>query len=100
MLPIFRTERAERDFREIVFYLDDKSPAAADRFVDAIEQKLHLLSDFPLMGRSREELAPGLRSVIVEKYVLFYRVEADSIQVVRILHGRRDFPSIFREDEE
>jgi toxin ParE1/3/4 len=46
------------------------------------------------MGRTREELGPGLRSVLVQRYVLFYRVTTSGVEVLRILHGVRDLESL------
>jgi len=51
---------------------------------------------FPLLGRAREELAPGLRSVAIERYVLFYRVSETAVTIVRILHGARDINRIMK----
>lgn len=45
------------------------------------------------MGRSREELAPSLRSLPVDKYVIFYRPIENGIQVERVLSGYRDLAS-------
>jgi toxin ParE1/3/4 len=50
------------------------------------------------MGRTREELGPGLRSVVLEHYVLFYRVTATAVEVLRILHGTRDIDTIMKTD--
>ena len=45
---------------------------------------------FPETGQAREELAAGLRSFPVAPYVVFFRPSADTIEVLRVLHGRRD----------
>jgi len=37
----------------------------------------------------------GLRSVLVSPYVIFYRVGESSLDIVRVLHGRRDLDAIF-----
>lgn len=98
MLPVLRTEQAEADLTEILDYLDEHSAQAADRLVLAIDERCRLLGEFPEMGRRRDELIPGLRSVVAEKYVLFYRVTATAVEVVRILHGARDIHSILKTD--
>ncbi|MGH7989069.1 MAG: type II toxin-antitoxin system RelE/ParE family toxin [Limisphaerales bacterium] len=49
----------------------------------------------PLLGREREELLPRLRSFPVSRYVIFYRPMENGIEVVRVLHGARDFPPLF-----
>ena len=43
----------------------------------------------------REELHPGLRSFLHEEFVVFYLTVEDGIDVVRVLHGRRDLDSAF-----
>jgi toxin ParE1/3/4 len=49
------------------------------------------------MGRSREELRPGLRSHVVEQHVIFYRLIGGDVVIVRVLHGRRDIPTSFQD---
>jgi toxin ParE1/3/4 len=43
-----------------------------------------------MLGRGREELAPGLRSLPYGRYVIFYEVMPDRIAIVRVLHGAGD----------
>ena len=50
------------------------------------------------MGQSRDELRPGLRCFVVSPYVVFYRPEQDTIEVLRVLHGARDIVSIFESE--
>jgi toxin ParE1/3/4 len=50
------------------------------------------------MWRARDEVAPGLRSVLSHPYVIFYRVRNDTIDVVRVLHERRNFPEVFKKE--
>jgi toxin ParE1/3/4 len=67
----------------------------ADRWVDKLDEKFALWATQPLMGRSRDELAPGLRSFAFGRYVVFYEPLADGIDVVRVLHGARDIDANF-----
>jgi len=47
-------------------------------------------------GRARDEVRPGLRSVVANPHVIFYRVTADEIaQIVRVIDGRRDIDAVF-----
>lgn len=71
------------------------SMEVADRLLFDIERSAQRLVQFPMMGRSRDELAAGLRSVLVHPHVMFYRISADAIEIARILHQRRDLPAIF-----
>jgi toxin ParE1/3/4 len=91
-----KTTTAARDTREIVDYLLDRSEPAADRFTAALESVLRLVRGQPRMGRARDDLARGLRSVLVAPYLVFYRFTDDEVQVLRILRGSRDItPGLF-----
>lgn len=56
------------------------------------------IADMPGIGRQREELSPGLRSVPEGDYVIFYRQIEDGVEIIRVLHGKRDIPTIFGVD--
>jgi toxin ParE1/3/4 len=99
MPPVVRTEQAEADLAAILEYLDERSPAAADRLAAAIDHRCELLGQLPQMGRLRDDLMPGLRSIVIERYVLFYRSSPSAVEVLRILHGSRDVDSIMRADD-
>lgn len=64
-------------------------PSAADRVLDAIEQRWQQLKHYPYSGVSREEIAPNLRHLVIRQYLILYRVGAETIEIVRVLHGRR-----------
>jgi toxin ParE1/3/4 len=87
--------RASEDIAEIWYFIAEDSLAQADAFVDRLDDKLHLLATQPLMGRTRDELARGLRSFPFERYVIFYEPLEDGIVVVRMLHSARDVDAEF-----
>jgi toxin ParE1/3/4 len=84
------TENAERDLVEIGNFIARDSPANAAQFVLHLEQHCSLLASHPLAGRTRDELALGLRSLAYGRYVIFYRALNDGAEIVRVLHGARD----------
>ncbi|MBZ9922750.1 type II toxin-antitoxin system RelE/ParE family toxin [Mesorhizobium sp. BR1-1-7] len=45
----------------------------------------------PLSGAPRDDIAPGIRHLIVGNYLTLYRVEDDAIEILRALHGHRNF---------
>ena len=91
---------AQADLDEIWDYVARDSPAAADRLVAAFQEKFLLLAKQPLLGQTREELRPGIRSFVVGKYVVYYQLVDDRIRVVRVLHGSRDIGALFSDSEE
>ncbi len=74
MPQVLRTSQAATDLLEIWVYIaQEGSMDAADRVLNTIDQKCQALAEQPEMGRRRDELAPGLRSLPVGNYVVFYR---------------------------
>jgi toxin ParE1/3/4 len=61
MKPYRLTPAAARDLGEITDFIASDDPAAADRLIDAIQEKCQALAEMPGMGRPREEFAPNLR---------------------------------------
>ena len=68
----------------------------ADNVVRKIGKVYQLLEKHPFGGRPRDEVRPGLRSVVASPYIIFYRVTEDDIaEIVRVIDGRRDIDEIF-----
>ncbi|MGA7564274.1 MAG: type II toxin-antitoxin system RelE/ParE family toxin [Desulfobaccales bacterium] len=99
MSVIIKRPLSLRDLAEIWDYIADDNEARADAFIDSIDQKLQTLASHPNMGRSREELAVGLRSFPIGRHVIFYRVIPGGVEIIRVLHGSRDLNPIFHPDE-
>jgi len=84
---------------EIWSHIAADNPDAADRMLKRISDGFERLSQFPRSGRSRSELAPGLRSYfIVPRHTVFYRVVDERIEVAHIIHHARDLARIFRSE--
>jgi toxin ParE1/3/4 len=90
------TDQAEADLDQAWAFLAGKNRRAADRLIDCIWAAARLHTQFPESGRNREEFAPNLRSFVVPPFVVFYRPVEDTIEVIRVLHGRRDLRRIMR----
>ena len=89
-MPYRLSSLAERDLDEIWSYVaENASPATADRLVDDLVDRFDLLAEHSGVGRQRAEFGPGVRSIAVENYIIYYRLEGD-VLIARILHGRRD----------
>ena len=96
MPRVVQTRRSRTDLGEILLYIRRDNHRAARRLLDTIDDKLQLLAEFPGLGQPREELARSLRSFPIGDYLLFYRPRKDGIQLIRVLHGRRDLRKQFR----
>jgi toxin ParE1/3/4 len=92
---VVRTKLADEDLLDIWFYVGADDMDAADRLLDQIDTRCDSLGQYPEKGVQRDALMPGMRSILTGNYVIFYRVHRDRVEILRILHGSRDFPSIF-----
>jgi toxin ParE1/3/4 len=92
---VSRRPQAALDILDIWGYIAADSEVAADRWVDELDEKMRLWAAQPLIGRSRDELAPGLSSLAFGRYVVFYEVLSEGIDVLRVLHGSRDIDANF-----
>ncbi len=97
MRQITRSTLAESDYRAIIEYLLEYSEPAADKFANDLTSRLRMIADQPRMGRERDDLASGVRSTVVGRYVVFYRYSDVEMVVLRIIHGSRDIPRVFDE---
>ncbi|QRE74088.1 type II toxin-antitoxin system RelE/ParE family toxin [Methylobacterium aquaticum] len=89
MRTVRRTRRAAEDLVDIWSTIAQYDPSAADRVLDAIEHRWQQLARHPYSGVSREDIAPDLRHLVIRQYLILYRVGAETIEIVRVLHGRR-----------
>lgn len=87
---------ADRDLEEIFDYTAHEFGInQAAKYVLAFDDVFELLLQNPESGRARNEIRDGLRSVVKDTHVVFYRVLMDRLRIVRILHGSRDLPKFF-----
>jgi plasmid stabilization system protein ParE/Arc/MetJ-type ribon-helix-helix transcriptional regulator len=55
------------------------------------------LSTHPYLGRKRDDLRPGLRSLAIGSYVVVYRIEGKDVLIPHVVHGRRDIKTTIRQ---
>jgi toxin ParE1/3/4 len=88
---------ATRDLNEISDYFAENSLEAGERFFRAFNRKCQQLAAFPNSGKSYASIRSDLRGLALEGYVIFYRILDDGIEILRVVSGRRHFPSLFKE---
>lgn len=82
---------ADQDLEHIFDYTEEEF---------GIDQALNYLNDLeilfdqlvinPELGRERNKIKPGLRSIPKTSHVIFYRIMPNNIRIIRVLHGSRD----------
>ncbi|MDP3387325.1 MAG: type II toxin-antitoxin system RelE/ParE family toxin, partial [Eubacteriales bacterium] len=95
---ILRTDKAEEQLREIIFYIADDSGSIdiALGYLDKIETAINRLQQFPESGsipRYSILKKQGFRVLIVEKHLVFYKInEPDQTVIVyAIMDGKREY---------
>ena len=88
---------AEQDLLEIIEYLNTRSPQAALKYYDLLTEQIASLSFMPECCPRPKDLAliaKGYRYLIVKDYLVFYKVVGDTVQIHRILYGRRNYQAL------
>ncbi|MCB9767395.1 MAG: type II toxin-antitoxin system RelE/ParE family toxin [Candidatus Omnitrophica bacterium] len=102
-MRLVKRKQALLDMRDIYFYIAADSEQAADRFLVELEAAYERLLQMPRIGKPRaveNPRVPELRSWPIpgfEDIMVFDQPLEDSIEVMRILHGKRDLDPILRE---
>jgi toxin ParE1/3/4 len=92
MARVIITDSADADSAAILDDLKSKAgEPIATKYRNLFRQLYERLADYPNSGPSRPALGPNVRIGIVLPYIVIYEsaVNADSVTILRIVHGRR-----------
>ena len=81
---------ARADLLEIVAYIADDNPAAAQQLLDELKTKAASLLEHPKAHRPGR--VAGTREMVCGSYVVIYAEDAGAVTILRVLHGRRNWP--------
>jgi plasmid stabilization system protein ParE len=99
--PFQFTPRALDDLSGIWEYIAEGSMDAANRVESAILSACHSLARHPMIGSKRGEITSlPVRFWTVSRFpnfIIVYRPDTEPLQVVAVLHGKRDVAAILRE---
>ncbi len=101
MARLVKSPQAERDLLDTWQHIAIDSIIAADKVVKTIIEKIKTLEDYPRLGRARDDLREGLRCYAVVPYLIIYQYDeaSDLVNVIRVLHGARDLPPLFEDED-
>ncbi|PCH72680.1 MAG: plasmid stabilization protein [Flavobacteriaceae bacterium] len=60
-------------------------------YLKSINEHFKIIIENPNIGRSRNETKTGLYSFPHRSHILFYRISKESIRIVSVLYGSRDY---------
>lgn len=91
---------AEADLERIATYVAEQSPGSALKLVRELRERCESLLDaprgYPLVPRY-EHL--GIRRRPFGRFLIFYRVGNDAVEIIHVLHGARDYESLLFPEE-
>ncbi|HEX3355708.1 MAG TPA: type II toxin-antitoxin system RelE/ParE family toxin [Tepidisphaeraceae bacterium] len=94
---------ADHDVDELAAYIARQSLEQALRFYDAVADTYKLIlqapSRWPIYEFSNPRLG-GIRKRAVRgfrNHLVFYRIDSNKVEIIRVLHGARDIPAILEE---
>jgi toxin ParE1/3/4 len=91
-VTIVWSPRAVDHLAHLRAYIARDNPKAANRIASALLEAVERLAELPNLGRpgriagSRELVVPGT------PYVIPYRLRADRLEVIAVLHARQKWP--------
>ena len=98
---IVRTDKADEQLREIIFYIADDSDSIeiALKYLDKIQHAIMQLEDFPYIDSIPKYAIlrkQGYRVLIVERHLVFYKVNEDEklVTIYAIVDGRREYKNL------
>jgi toxin ParE1/3/4 len=95
MAALFFTRQAREDLIDIWLHIAADDPGAADRVLDRLEMAAMNLIENPRMGPARDDIRQGLRYLVSDTYLILYRIVEGGVEIVRVVHGRRDLFGLF-----
>ena len=93
------TPESKADLFEILEYVTKNlaAPSAAEGMIEKIEAACNRLTFFPSLGvipRDATLAKKGYRMLVVENFLVFYTVDEQSVKIMRVVYGRRNYQSL------
>ena len=104
-LQLYRRPKAVHDAAGHFAYIADGSPRSAERFVDDLKATFELLQLQPEAGGLFPTTSPKLKGIRAKpvrnfrRYVVFYRVSENRLEIIRILAGGQEMASVLLQEQ-
>ncbi|VDN48370.1 Type II toxin-antitoxin system RelE/ParE family toxin [Petrocella atlantisensis] len=101
MYQIVRTEKADNQLRDLIYYIADDSGSVdvALNYLDKLEKAMMRLSEFPESGSTPRYAIlrkQGYRVLIVEKHLAFYKVDHTNkvVTIYAVVDSRQEYRNL------
>ena len=86
---------AEADLVEVWLQVaQDGGNDRADEYISRLQEICELIASQPRLGVDRPDIAKGVRSFPVDRYVIYYEKHGASLHVLRVWHTAQDSKSL------
>ena len=82
------------DIESIVLTIAADNPVAAQNWYDRLYKTIETLGTMPEMGAPRFDVRPDMRLFPMGKYLILYRANEDSAEIVRVVNGAREWQDL------
>jgi len=95
VFKVIVSPRARRDLLEIIDYIRQDNPKAAERFGSELLDHAQLLADFPYIGAPVQQRS-GVRKLLHTPIRIYYRVHARRgvVEILHFWHSARRHPDL------
>jgi len=96
---------ADSDVFDIACYLSEQREGLGFRFYDAVDAAYQQITENPKRKGVGPFQCPEAKNIRIwpiqgfPNHLIFYRIGTDSIEILRVLHGARDYMTLFGTDE-
>ena len=94
MSHVFYQQVAKADLIDVWLFIAEENMAAADSYIERLQEICALIAVNPLMGVDRLDIAKDVRSFAVDDYVIYYELNDEGINVLRVWHAAREPTSL------
>ena len=99
-MRVLLTEDAVKDVRAISAYIALDKPVRALSFIgeliESCQEIGHMPTAYTFVPRYKNK---GIRRKVYQRYLIFYRVKAEQVEILRIVNGAIDMDSLLFSEE-
>jgi toxin ParE1/3/4 len=89
------SRKAKADLLDLWIWLAEDSLQIADQKIAEIERRASTLKEHPELGVARPEIGLEARSLVIERWLALYVIDADGVLIMRVVDGARDLRKLF-----
>jgi len=88
--------KAETDIAAIADYIARDNITAAENWVIELFETFRLLGQKSGLGRPRDDIFPGIRTLPRGSYLIIFRQQDYGVLIIRVVHASRDWVKFVR----